>query len=258
MHLLLIYLALGLHGGAPTAKGPATGAAVSAAPSTPAAPGTNAAPAAFDVAIADVALLQVKSVQEELKIDEATRARMNKHADAHKKALDAYRAKVEKEKIDPAKAMQSPEMAKIFKDLKDGVFSELSAAQIHRLRELTLQRAGIVAIGQADVAKQVGLNDKQLEKFRSTFQSEFQKVQKLREETMRGALKEYEGKQPKSQAEADAWRQDAQKKLAAAEKAMAPKVEALAKETESRLNALLTAEQKKAWNDLKGAPFTFK
>lgn len=257
MHLLLVYLALGYVSAAPSASSKPDAPKVAPAASAPA-PGTPAAPAAFDAAIADVSLLQAKEVQQELKIDEATRARMNKHADAHKKALEAYRQKVEKEKIDPAKAMQSAEMQKIFKDLKDGVFSELSAPQIQRLREITLQRAGIVAIGQADVAKQVGLSDAQLEKFRSTFQADFQKAQTLRNEAMRTALKEYEGKQPKSQEEADKWRQDAQQKVAAAEKTLGPKLEKLAKETESKLNALLTPAQKKAWDALKGAPFAPK
>jgi len=252
-----VYLVLGAPG-TPVAKAPSGDPAASAPPALSTGAGLPATPAPFDVAVADVGLLQVKSVQDELKIDESQRARMNKHADTHKKALEAYRAEVEKKKIDPAQAMQSKEMAKIFEDLKKGVLGELTAAQILRLREITLQRAGIVAIGQADVAKRVGLNDTQLEKFRSTFQTEFQKVQKLREEAMRTALKEYEGKQPKSEAEANTWREAAQKKLADAEKTLAPRVAALAKETEGKLTALLSSEQQKNWNALKGSPFTIK
>lgn len=262
MHLVLIYLALGMQStppkGEPAAIAPAVAGKATGAPAAGGPSADAVAPDPFDVAVADVGLLQIKSVQGELKIGEEQRTRMNTHADAHQKALQAYREEVEKKKIDPAQAMQSEKMAKIFNDLKKGVLSELTATQIHRLREITLQRAGIVAIGQVDVAKRVGLNDGQLEKFRGIFQSDFQKVQKLREEAMKSALKEFEGKQPKSQEEANAWRDQAQEKMAAVQKTLEPKIAALAKQTEAKLIAFLTPAQKENWKALQGASFTIK
>ncbi len=197
-------------------------------------------------------------MQTELGVTKAQRDKMNKYADAHSKALAAYEAEVKKNKTDAQKAMASPKFQKIFTDLKNGVMGQLSATQLRRLREITLQRAGIVAIAQDLIAKRVGLNDAQLKQYRTTFETEFKKAEKLKADKVQAVLKPYEGRKPKNEAEAKALNAEVQKKLEAAQKALAPQLTQMAKATETKLLAVLSAAQKAKWKALLGKPFTPK
>lgn len=209
----------------------------------------------FDAAIADIGLLQVKAIQTELKVSKAQRDKMNVYATAHTKALAAYEAEVKKNKLEPQKAMASPKFKKIFDDLKKGVIGQLSAAQLKRLRELTLQRAGIVAIGQDSIAKRVGLSAAQIKSYRTIFETDYKKAEQLKADTVKATLKPYENRKPKTEAEAKKLNAEVQKKLEAAQKSLTPKLSAMAKATETKLLAVLTAAQKKNWQALLGAPF---
>ena len=217
-----------------------------------------AAPDPFDAAVADIGLLQLKPIQAELKVTKAQRDKMNMYADAHRKALAAFQAEVQKNKIDPQKAMASPKLAKIFVDLKNGVLAQLSAAQLRRLRELTLQRAGIVAIGRASIATRVGLNAAQAKTYRSIFETDFKKAEKLKADAVKAALKPYEGRKPKSEAEAKKLNAEVQKILEGVQRTHAPKLAAMAKATEAKLSAALTAAQKKSWAALTGKRLVVK
>lgn len=210
----------------------------------------------FDAAVADIGLLQIKAIQTELKVSTAQRNKMNTYAEAHRRALAAYEAEVTKSKTDPQKAMASPKFKKIFDDLKNGVISQLSIYQLKRLRELTLQRAGIVAIGQDSIAKRVGLTAAQTKKYRTIFEGEYKKAETLKAAAVKAALKPYEGRKPKDEAEAKKLNAEVQKKLEAVQKGLAPKLAAMAKATEAKLLAVLTAVQKKSWAALLGKPYT--
>jgi hypothetical protein len=112
---------------------------------------------------------------------------------------------------------------KLAKHLKD----VLQAEQLHRLRQVTLQREGSFALGQDDVRKELKITPEQLKKFMVIVQDLQRNVAPLIKEAQSGG----------NPAE------------------IRPKVEQLRKEHAERLEAVLTDAQKKQWKELLGPPF---
>ena len=209
----------------------------------------------FDKRAADIGILQAKQVQADVGITAAQRAKLNSAAERHRASLKEY------EKQLKALGTTTPDKQKMlgfFETLKSDVFAVLSPAQIKRLRELTLQRLGLVALTDEQVAKKVGLSPTQVSKLKSAFQAGRSKFVALQQSTAKPILAPYEGRKPKSQAEATALRTEIEGKLKAASSRVKPRLVAIGRETDANMMAVLTAPQKAAWTALKGRPFKAK
>jgi hypothetical protein len=207
----------------------------------------------FDFHVADVGILQVKQVQAELKVTEAQRGRMNQQAERHRTRVEAYLKKMESEKKQVAPDDKT--LMGYFRDLKQGVLAVLQPNQLKRLREISLQRAGLSALTDQTVAKRVGMSDAQLKRMRDAFTAGMNEVNKLQQDAFNGVMKKYENRKPKDEAEANALRKQVEGELQAAGKRIQPQVDKALKSTETRMLAVLDSKQQASWKSLQGAPF---
>ncbi|RYG24164.1 hypothetical protein EON82_11650 [bacterium] len=210
---------------------------------------------AFDKRAADIGLLQAKPVQTDVGITAAQRTKMNAAADKHRKSLQDY------EKTLKALGTTTPDkrrMLGFFETLKSDVFAVLTPPQIKRLRELTLQRLGLIALTDEQVAKKVGLSAAQVTKLKTAFQNGRTKFMNLQQSTAKPILAPYEGRKPKTQAEATALRTEIEGKLKVASARVKPQLVAIGKQTDAAMLAVLTPAQKATWTALKGRPFKGK
>ncbi len=217
--------------------------------------GLASAQDAFDFHVADVGLLQAKSVQTDVGITAAERAKMNAAAAEHRGRLQAY------EKQLKALGAVAPDKAKLrgfFEILKKEVISDITPAQLRRLRELTLQRIGLVSLTDDTVAKKVGLSGGQVGRLKSAFETGRTKFIALQQATAKPIVAPYQGKKPKDQAQAAQWNADVQAKLKAAGERVKPQLVAIGKGTDAAMMAVLTPAQRATWNALKGKPFKGK
>lgn len=211
---------------------------------------------AFDSHVADVQILQLKEVQAELKITEAQRTSMNRHAETHRKKVQGYVEQLKKEKKDPSTLPQpDPKLLQFFNELKSSVVKVLQPAQLRRLRELTLQNAGIAALMDQRIATRVGLSAAQLKRVRDAFDAGAKEAAQIEQAALKGALKEFEGKRPANEAEAKQMQAAAQKKVQAAMQKIRPRMDKLQTDTRNRMTAVLTAAQKTTWTQLQGTAF---
>ncbi|MEZ5163708.1 MAG: hypothetical protein R2688_08140 [Fimbriimonadaceae bacterium] len=78
------------------------------------------------------------------------------------------------------------------------VVGVLTAGQLKRLREITLQNAGPVAMMDPTVAKKIGLSDSQLKSIRSRFDSDAKKADGIQEKAFKPIIDKYKAKKPKT------------------------------------------------------------
>lgn len=214
----------------------------------------------FDYHIASVVLLQLKEVQTELKITEAQRAKMNKHAETHRGKLTDYSKQLD-QRSEAAKKQVGPDEAKLsamFDELKKKVLAELSAAQIKRLREISLQQVGFAALNDSLVATKVGLNKDQLERIRRTFESGFREAEELERGAVQKAIGPYKDRKPKDGAEEKKLYEEVQKKADQARDSVSARVDKIREFTKSKIMGILTPQQKQAFTALQGKPFKVK
>lgn len=211
----------------------------------------HAEPDAFDFRVADVGLLQVKQVQTDIGITAAQRAKMNKAADAHRARLIAYQKELQSTGGRPDQGR----VTGFLRTLKTEVLANLSASQLRRLRELTLQRLGTAALVDDAVSLRVGLSREQVAKLRETFQNGRGKFVMLQQKTAEPILAPYRKSNPKTDAEKAALRKELSGKLKAAGDKLKPQLLAIGKETDAAMLKILTPKQKATWAALKGKPF---
>jgi hypothetical protein len=209
----------------------------------------------FDKRASDVGLLQAKEIQTAVGITAAQRAKMNAAAEAHRKRLEDYQKQLQ------ALGTMTPDKTRLlgfFETLKNDVFAALTPPQIKRLRELTLQRLGMVSLTDPQVANKVGLSDTQVAKLKTAFEKGRTKFVTLQQATANPILAPYKNRKPKDQAEATSLRAEVEGKLKAASIRIKPQLEAIGKETDASMLAVMTPAQKSAWTALKGQPFKAK
>lgn len=212
---------------------------------------------AFDERVANVALLQAKPVQTELKITEAQRKKMNTHADAFNAEARKINEEFQKNSSKGESAMKTAatKMQAAEQRLKSKIMKELSQTQIKRLREITVQQAGILGLMDDNVAKKVGITSAQVNKMRSRFKANAEKAQKIQANALGPINSKYAGKKPKNESEAKTMQAAYQKEMQAAAKKVEPELAKLRKDFETYAAGLLSAAQKAAWNNLKGKAF---
>jgi Skp family chaperone for outer membrane proteins len=213
----------------------------------------------FDQHVADVSLLQSKPIQKELGITEAQRAAMNKHAEAHRSKLSAYEAQLKAKAQKDKKPIQpdTKVLASYFASLKAGVLKEMKPPQVKRLRELTLQRAGLQGVLDGKVAKRIGVNDATLKKLRDLYVSGAQQAAKIEQASFAKVVGPYKDRKPKNEAEAKKLQEEVEEKLAAERKSIQPQLEKIQNDVRTKMMALLNDGQKRAYVALQGKPFNW-
>jgi DNA-binding ferritin-like protein (Dps family) len=205
----------------------------------------------FDKKVAVIYLLQDKKVQAELKITEAQREKMNKLSEPYNKKVKAITDKVGKN--GPTEAQQKELNAEITK-LRASVLNLLTAPQLKRLRELSLQAIGLGALADDVVAAKLGLNQKQVTKIRSELSAGMKALEEAQMSFHKRAMKDI--KEPKTDKEREAAAKLYQSRIEKMSKEIETKLSSIRKNTESKVLACLTAEQKTAWKNLNGKWYT--
>jgi hypothetical protein len=203
--------------------------------------GAVASAQSFDEQIASLIILQDKSVQKDIGITDQERAAMNKFADAHRAKLAAY-YKEANGKPDEKKLYE------MFSVMKRGVISQMSAAQVKRLREISLQYLDFTALADRTVGAKVGLSDSQHAQIDKFVQSMEQKGKGIEDDAKRIADADPRTKAAKTQQERTAIGMAAFKKVE-------PRLADLKADTRRKVLATLTPAQRATWQALLGRPF---
>jgi hypothetical protein len=209
----------------------------------------------FDFHVANVAILQSRSIQNELKITEAQRKKMNVFADRHRARLKAYEQELKaakQTKADPNRLMS------YLADLKKGVLGEMSAAQLKRLREITLQMIGLTAIVDPVIGKQIGLSSAQQKKVTDAFADGTKRLAQAEQAVATGALAKYKDMKAKDKKEAQQLAQQAKGELQAAAMRASPRLKQIVMDRDSKISAALTPQQRAAFIALQGKKYTGK
>jgi hypothetical protein len=204
---------------------------------------------------ADVALLQAKQVQKELGVTEPQRARMNQFADKHRQRLSALAGEYKKAGKSEQQATQDPRLVGYFIELKKNVMSQLSAAQLKRLGEISLQHLGLAALTDDKVGARIGLSKDQIQQMRNAFQDGGKKYGAAEKAAADPVLNKYKDRHVKDKKEAEALQKQFDAELAAVMKKAAPQLSAIKSETEKQMRGILSAKQMAAWKALLGKPF---
>jgi hypothetical protein len=216
---------------------------------------TTALADAFDNQIASVQLLQTKAVQKELAISEAQRSKMNVFAQEFNKQAEAYRNELNK-KSNNGKIQVTPDRNReiaMLNQLKTKVLGTLSAGQVKRLREISLQAVGVTALGDDAVAQKIGLSETQKKQIRDLVGKGLTGANKLIQDANQRAMKGIA--QPKNEAEAKKAQELFQKRSVAEQQKIKGQVEKIRSTTITGVMAILNAKQKSTWNTLLGKPF---
>jgi len=212
----------------------------------------------FDKHASDIQILQVKGIQTELGITAGQRTKMNGYAQAHSARLKTYESILkEKTKTDKTVRPDQKVLLGYFRELRDGVLDVLTAKQLKRLRELSLQKSGLVGLLDTKVAAKVGVLSGPLAKLRSTYEAGAKKSQQLEQAAMQRALMDLKDKKPKNEAEAKAIRAEAQKRLQAEGKKLQPQISKIQNQTREQMLAILTPAQKETYKALQGKAFNW-
>ena len=212
-------------------------------------------PDAWDAKVADILILQSRKVQDDLGITESIRNRMNVFAEQHSKAMKAYNDELVAKKMpiqkDPNGEMRLQAM---FDRLKSNVFGLLTAGQVRRLREITLQRAGTAAFVDPQVATKVGLTSAQASAVKQIFVSAQKKSADIVNSTVGPIQNKYKGKQPKNREEADLFQAQANLELKNAMEKVRPTLDRIKADAETRIKATVPAKSMATFKSLCGKP----
>lgn len=211
----------------------------------------------FDQDIADITLLQIKEVQTELKINPSQKATLNKHADwfnAENKKLMTEAQKYASEGKQPPQSLVTKGV-KLGDDMKSKVLKVLSKWQTKRLRELTLQNAGYLAVMDPNVAKKIGLSDANLKKIRTRYEETSKKAASAQQSAIKPVMDKYQNKTASTDAEKKKLQADFNKDMEAAQKKLQPQLKKFQDEWIAFVKKTLTASQLKSFEGLQGTKF---
>ena len=217
-------------------------------------------PDPFDLEVGSVILLQNKSVQKELKVTDKQRASMNKFADAHRAQLLKYQKELEAKQKDKTKPLpvDTKRMDAMFGDMKSGVMGQLTAVQARRLREISLQQLGFVALTDESVAKRVGMSAADQKKVKDAYNAGLKEADQIAQGAqaqLEIQLQDLKKRKPKDDKEQKAIMKEAEAKAEALRKKVDPQIEKVQAKTRDTVLSLLTPAQRAAWKKLLGTPF---
>jgi len=206
----------------------------------------------FDQQVASVLILQLKPVQRELGVTAQQRAAMNKYADAHRAKLKTYYQEASKA---GQKTVDQQKLLGFYEEMKKGVLDQLSAVQIKRLREISLQTLDFTALADTLVGTEVGLNDAQQKRVSSVVAAGIQKANAVRNKAAAADTADLRSQKPTTEKDAQALYVEAQKKAQAAAKRVEPEIQKLRVATKKEVMSILTPQERAKWAQLLGKPF---
>ena len=172
-----------------------------------------------------VNLLGNPSVQKELKIDDAQKEKVTALVTETREKMTDLRDKLTdlqgQERFTKQQELSKP----INEAALKSAASFLKPEQIKRLHEIEIQQRGATALSDPVIAKKLGVTDEQTTKVKSILADQQSEMQEIRQSAG----------------------QDFQ--------AAMPKIQALRKETNTKVMALMTEDQKKTWKEMTGEPF---
>jgi len=213
----------------------------------------------FDYHVADFRLLTDKRVQVEVGLTKPQIAVMNKFADANRTKIRAYQDQVVRAGRDPSKIPDSdPTLLRYFSELRGQILSNLNPLQLRRLRELTIQNAGLSGILDTEIAKKVGISDDELKKARAIFEKGASASRKIQQDVYAQVTKPYVNVRPKSQAEATALSTKIREIFNGEMAKRSPEIQKLAAQTKKEFEAVVTPKQLAKYKALSGKKFVPK
>lgn len=215
--------------------------------------GSARAADAFDKHACNVTLLQAKSVQKELGITETQRAKMNVHADRNNAQGMEIDRLVSSNKITIADA--TIRVGRLRSELKKRVVGELNSAQIIRLREISLQQAGALALLDPVVGTKIGMSKAQTDLIRAKYVEHNAQAQKIKGDAFGPIDEKYKRMKPANEEEARKLQEQFVTERTAKQKEILPKLIALATEFDKAVEAVMTKGQIESYKKLKGKVF---
>jgi len=173
-----------------------------------------------------VNLLANPSVQKELKLDEGHITKATELATATREKMAGFRDQLT-DLQGAERAAKQQELAKpVNEEAMKSAAAFLKPEQVKRLTEIELQQRGARALTDAAIAKKLGVTEDQTAKVRTILADQMSEMQEIRQ----AAGNDFQS--------------------------MMPKIQALTAETNKKVMALLTDDQKKTWKEMTGEPFT--
>ena len=170
-------------------------------------------------------LLGNSSVQKELKLDDAQIAKATTLATETREKMMALREQLT-DLQGQERAMKQAELAK---PINEGVMKSasefLKPEQVKRLTQIEIQTRGANALTDSAIAKKLGVTEEQTAKVKTILADQQAEMQEIRQ----SAGNDFQ--------------------------AAMPKITALRKETNTKVMALMTEDQKKTWKEMTGEPF---
>lgn len=207
----------------------------------------------FDREVCDITLLQTAEVKTELKVTQTQRDRMNSASSSYNAVAKRIEDKLRKGQK-PSEADQK-DMRTQFDRMRTGVLDVLNAVQIKRLREISLQTAGLIALTDPAVSKKVGLTAAQLTKVKSTLKASYEQAGKVTSQVRDKIESEFKGKNPKTDAEKRKLAEQYEKRVNEEMRKIQPRLEQIRNDGRAKIMATLSAGQRTIWNSLLGKPF---
>lgn len=209
----------------------------------------------FDLKVANIILLTNKKVQSELKITAAQRTKMNSYAQADEKFKASIVKNAQSAKQQQLTQAQQQQMASSFMKMRTSVLGVLTASQVKRLREITVQTAGPIAILDVNISAKIGVTDAQKKKIAAAYTDGQKQAQAVQKAAFEPISKKYQAKKPKNETEAKSLQKAFAGEMQTAAKKIAPKMKAIETSTSAKMFSLITSKQKTALEALKGKPF---
>ncbi len=214
-----------------------------------------AAMADFDYDVSNIGLLQAREIQKDMGVTEAQRTKLNAHAEWFNKQNQKFVKMAEKyqaKKKEPPVLMNYEGM-RLLREMKRRVMAELNAKQKIRLREITLQQAGYLALMDDNVGKKVGLSADQIKKIRTRFESDSKAAANAEQKYMKPIADKYKNKNPEKMSDAD--KKAFQSEVEAAQAKIGPALESIQDTWVSFIKSTLSSKQMSVFDGLQGPPF---
>lgn len=215
-------------------------------------------PDPLDLEIADYRLLLSKKVQAELGITVAQRDAMNKRSEAEKTRVLPYLQQMQKEGKSEVMLQKDPKYIGFAREFRSQTLSVLSAPQLKRLREISLQSVDLGGVLNESVSKQIGMSPTQLAKARGIFQVGVKQSQDIVLAVNKAVISQYNNKHVKTQAEATALNAEIEQKRQAGMRGRERELARIQDQTNQQVLAVLSAKQLAAYRALQGKPFKAK
>ena len=213
----------------------------------------------LDSHVADFRLLTDKRIQAEVNLTKKQILQMNQYADTNRSRLQAYESELKRQGKDLRTVNQNdPVVMKNYFELQKNVLSTLSAPQLKRLRELTLQRVGLRGMLDTVVATRIGLTGSQLQKARDVFDKGNRKNNEISQTVYNKVIEQYRNRQPKTQAEAQALNEQVKRDYESALSKRSGEIKQLALETRKAFESVVSKKSMSAYDVLKGKTFVPK